>query len=97
MIDPGTITAIATTFGVTATASYGFFRIFNSKADKEDYIKSKETVFKMMNADRAEVASLTTNVAVIATDFKHMTEAMKRVDKNVEELLRNGKVPPPKE
>lgn len=87
MIDAGTITALATTVGVTATISYGFFRIFNSKANKS----TTDDIFKMVNADRAEVASLTTNVAVIATDFKHMTEAVKRVDTNVQELLRNGR------
>lgn len=91
MVDAGTVTAIATTAGVTATISWGFFRLFNSKADKEDFKKSKETLFDMMNADRADIGKLSTSVAVTETEVKNMNKTLERVDRNVEEILRNGK------
>lgn len=91
MIDPGMITAIATTAGVVGIGTWRALTAFNSKADKEDYEKTKETLFKMMNADRADIGELNTNVAVMARDVQHLTSAVGVVSRNIEEMARNGR------
>ena len=87
MIDAGTMTAIATTAGVVGLGTWRVFTVLNAKANKS----TTDEIFKMVNADRADIATLNTNVAVMATDFKHLADTLQRVDRNTEELLRNGR------
>ena len=87
MVDASAITAIASTVLVTTTVFWGFSRAFGSKANKS----TTDEIFKMVNADRADIGSLNTNVAVMAADLKHFTDTLKRVDENIEAILKNGK------
>jgi peroxiredoxin family protein len=87
VVDAGTITAVATSVGVTVTIFWGFNRTLNAKANKS----TTDEIWKVVNADRIDIAELNKNVAVLANDFTHMTDTMNRVDTNIVTLLKNGK------
>lgn len=87
MTDTGTITAVISGVGLTAIVSWRFFVAFNSKTDKA----TTNRIFKLVDADRKDIAELNTSVAVMGRDVQGLTTAIGTVGRNVEEILKNGK------
>lgn len=93
MIDAGTVTAIATSVGVTALMSWRFFVAFNSKTNTT----TTDRIFELTDVQGKEIAEMGKGMAAMGRDVQHLTGVVADVSRDVKEILRNGKPSLPKQ